>query len=138
MFYLKLTIHEDIVQMFELVMIGNESVNDLAECQSEAKSLLDEFYSVQFFLNDKGPTYLFKLRDISSNGPCILVKHDSFVHKKLKVGDILDMEYNQPESLGGKLFKTQIASKNSHDHYTGHSIVELSIIDNQNGQRDDT
>jgi hypothetical protein len=46
------------------------------------------------------------------------------------------MEYNQPESLSGKLFKTKIASKNSHDRYTGHSIVELSIIDNQSDQKD--
>ena len=118
--------------MFELVMIGDESVNDLVEHGSEAKTILEDYHSVEFFLNDKGPTYLFKLRNISSNGPCILVKQDSSVFKKLKVGDILDMEYNQPESLGGKLFKTQIASKNSHDRYTGHSIVELSIIDNQN------
>jgi len=118
--------------MFELVMIGDESVNDLVECGSEAKTISEEYYSVGFFLNDKGPTYLFKLRNISSNGPCILVKQDSYVFKELKVGDILDMEYNQPESLGGKLFKTQIASKNSHDRYAGHSIVELSIIDNQN------
>jgi hypothetical protein len=117
--------------MFKLVMIGNQSVNDLAECRSEARTILDEYYSVQFFLNDKGPTYLFKLRNISSNGPCILVKQESSVFKELKVGDILDMEYNQPESLGaGKLLKTQIASKNSHDRYTGHSIVELSVIDN--------
>lgn len=117
--------------MFELVMIGNQSVNDWAECTSKAKNVLDEYYSVQFFLNDKGPTYLFKLRNISSNGPCILVKQDSPVFKELKVGDILDMEYNQPESLGAsKQFKTQIASKNSHDLYTGHSIVELFIIDN--------
>ena len=122
--------------MFELVMIGNESVNDLVECRSEAKTILDEYYSVQFFLNDKGPTYLFKLRNISSNGPCILVKQNSSVFNELKVGDILDMEYNQPESLSaGKLFKTQITSKNSHDRYTGHSIVELSIIDNQNEQK---
>jgi hypothetical protein len=118
--------------MFELVMIGNEGVNDLVECKPEAKTISEEYYSVEFFLNDKGPTYLFKLRNISSNGPCILVKQDSSVFKELKVGDILDMEYNQPESLGGKLFKTQIASKNSHDRYAGHSIVELSIIDNQN------
>jgi len=122
--------------MFELVMVGNERVNDLVECRSDAKTILEEYYSVQFFLNDKGPTYLFKLRNISSNGPCILVKQDSSVFKELKVGDILDMEYNQPETLGGKLFKTKIASKNSHDRYTGHSIVELSIIDNQNDQKD--
>ena len=116
--------------MFELVMIGNQSVNDLAECRSEEKNILNEFYSVHFFLNGKKPSYLFKLRNISSNRPCILVKQDSSVFKELKVGDILDMEYNQPESLSGKLFKTKIASKNSHDRYTGYSIVELSIIDN--------
>ena len=116
--------------MFELVMIGNEKVNDLVECKSEAKTILEEYYSVQFFLSDTGPTYLFKLRNISSNGPCILVKQDSSVFKELNVGDILDMEYNPSESLGaGRLLKTQIASKNSHDRYTGHSIVELSIID---------
>lgn len=119
--------------MFELVMIGDEIVNDVVDCSPKAKTVLDEYYSVQFFLNDKGPTYLFKLRNISSNGPCILVKQDSSVFKELNVGDILDMEYNQPESLGSsKLLKTQIASKNSHDRYTGHSIIELSIIDHLN------
>jgi len=123
--------------MFELVMIENESANDLADCRPEAKTVLDEYYSVQFFLDDKGPTYLFKLRNISSDRLCILVKQDSSVFKELKVGDILDMEYNQPESFGaGRLFKTQIASKRSHDRYSGHSIVELFIIDNQNGKRD--
>jgi hypothetical protein len=117
--------------MFELVMIGNENVNDLVECRSEAKTILKEYYSVQFFLNDTGPTYLFKLRNISSNGPCILVKQDSSVFKELKVGDLMDMEYNRSESLGGsKTFKTLITSKIPHDHYTGYSIVELSIINN--------
>ena len=61
------------------------------------------------------------------------MKQDSPVFEELKVGDILDMEYNHSESLGtSKLLKTKIASKNSHDRYTGHSVVELSIIGNQN------
>jgi hypothetical protein len=120
--------------MFELIKIENQSVNDLAEYRSEAKTILDEFYSVQFFLNGKGIFYQFKLRNISSNRPCILVKKDSPVFTELQVGDILEMEYNKPESLeDSRLFKTQITSKNSHDFYTGHSIVELSIIDNQGG-----
>lgn len=118
--------------MFELVMIGNKSVDDLAECRNEAKTILDEFYSVQFFLSDKEILYQFKLRNISSNGPCILVKKDSPVFTELQVGDILDMEYSKPESLGAsELFKTQITSKKSHNRYTGHSIVELTIIDNR-------
>jgi hypothetical protein len=116
--------------MFELVMIGNKNLNDLAEFRTEAKTFLNEFYSVQFFLNDKEILYQFKLRNISSNGPCILVKQDSPVFTELQVGDILDMEYSKSESSGAsKLFKTKITSKNSHDCYTGHSIVELTIID---------
>jgi hypothetical protein len=112
-------------------MTGNERVNDSVEYRSEAKTNLDEYYSVQFFINGKGPGYLFKLRNISSNGLCILVKQDSSVFKKLNVGDILDMEYNQPGSFGaGILLKTRITSKIPHDRYTGHSIVELSVIDN--------
>ena len=117
--------------MFESSEAGNQSVIDMAEYRSEAKTILDEFYSVQFFLKGKGIFYQFKLRNTSSNRPCILVKKDSIVFTELQVGDILDMKYNNPESLdASRLFKTQITSKNSHDCYTGHSMVELSIIDN--------
>ena len=117
--------------MFELSEAGNQIVIDLAEYRSKAITILDEFYSVQFFLKGKGIFYQFKLRNTSSNRPCILVKKDSPVFTELQVGDILDMKYNNPESLGAsRLFKTRITSINSHDCYTGHSIVELSIIDN--------
>ncbi|MGA7146221.1 MAG: hypothetical protein WBY47_17105 [Desulfobacterales bacterium] len=117
--------------MFTLVITENESVNDSVACRSQEKPISDEYYSVQFFINGKGPGYLFKLRTISSNRPCILVKHDSSVFKELRVGDILDMEYIPPESFGvGTLLKTRITSKIPHDRYSGHSIVELSVIDN--------
>ncbi len=117
--------------MFKLVMIGNQSVNDLAECRSEAKTPLDGYDSVQFFLNEKKPPCLFRLRNKTSNKPYILVKKYSSVFNELKVGDILYMEYHQSESLGGgKLFKTLITSKIPHNRYTGHSLVELSISDN--------
>jgi hypothetical protein len=112
-------------------MIGNQNVNNLHECRFAAKTVLNGYYSVQFCLNGKGLSYLFRLRNNGSNKPYILVKKDSSVFSELKVGDILNMEYNQSESSGvGKIYKTQITSKNSHDHYTGYSIVELSIIDN--------
>ncbi len=117
--------------MFKLVAEEKENANDSVASRSEAKTILDEYYSVQFFINGKGPGYLFKLRTISSNRPCILVKQDSTVFKELNVGDILDMEYNQTESFGiGILLKTRITSKVPHDCYAGHCIVELSIIDN--------
>ena len=116
--------------MFELSKTGNQNVINLVEYRSEIKTLLDEFYSVQFFLKRKGIFYQFKLRTTSSNRPCILVKEESPVFTELQVGDILDMEYINPQSSdANSLFKTQITTKNAHDFYTGHSIIGLSIID---------
>lgn len=110
----------------------NISTNNLIGNRAKSRHILDKYHSVQFSLNNMGPVYLFKLRNISLNEPCILVKEDSSVLKQLKVGDILDMEYNLPGLSGHqKLFKTRITSKNSHDRFTGHSLVGLSIIEEQ-------
>lgn len=101
----------------------------LEERKFDSKAIIDTYYSVQFSLDDMGPTYLFKLRGYDVNGLSILVKKDSSVLKGLRVGDILDMEYNTPGSKGSsKLIKTQISSKNCHDRFKGHSLVGLSII----------
>jgi hypothetical protein len=109
----------------------NCDTNKLEEYGLETKTILNEYYSVHFFLDSKGPSYLFRLRNNTSSKPYILVRQDSSVFNELKVGDILDMEYNKSESSGGsKLLKTIITSKTPHDRYTGHSIIELSIINN--------
>ena len=103
--------------MFKLVMEEKYVSNNFMENKSESETILDVFYSVQFSLNGKGPMYIFKLRNTSTNEPCILVKKNSSVFKQLKVGDILNMEYNYPGLAGpSKSLKTQITSKNSNNH----------------------
>jgi len=117
--------------MFKLIRIENGFTDDLADCGLKARTILKEYHSVEFILNGRGPSYLFRLRNTPANRPYILVKQESSIFNELNVGDILDMEYNQPQSCGsGRLFKTQITSKIPHDRYAGHSIIELSIIDN--------
>ena len=117
--------------MFELIKIGNHNVIDLAEYRFKAKFILGGYHSVQFNLNGSELSYLFRLRFNISDRPYILVKQDSPVFKQLKVGDLMDMEYNRSKPLGGgKTFKTLITSKIPHDQYKGYSIVELSIINN--------
>lgn len=119
--------------MFKPVMEEKFASNNLVESKSESRTILDEYYSVQFSLSKMDPAYLFKLRNISGNGLCILVKQDSSAFKQLKVGDVVDMEYNPKEfSYPTKLLKTKITSKNCYDRFNGHSLVELSIIDNLN------
>ena len=117
--------------MFELIKTGNRNAIDLDVCRLKEKIILGEHHSVQFNLNGRSLSHLFRLRYNTSNGPYVLVKQDSYVFNELKVGDVLDMKYNQSESLNdSKTFKTLITSKIPHNSYTGHSIVELSIIDN--------
>ena len=53
--------------------MGEKITNNLAESKTVSRYIPDNYYSVQFSLNDMGPIYLFKLRDISLNAPCILI-----------------------------------------------------------------
>lgn len=105
------------------------ATKNFAGNEDESRTILDQYYSVQFSLSKMDPTYLFKLRNISDNGLCILVKQDSSAFKQLKVGNVVDMEYNPTESSGPtKLLKTQITSKNCYDRFKGHSLVELKVL----------
>ena len=123
-----------ILKIFRLVatletMEEKTVTKNFAESKAESRTILDNYYSVQFTLSRMDPAYLFKLRDISSNGLCILVKQDSSAFKQLKVGDVVNMEYNPTESSGpSKLLKTQITSKNCYDRFKGHSLVELKVL----------
>ena len=112
-----------------LPMEEKTAVDNFTEIRSELRTILDKYYSVQFSLSKMDPAYLFKLRNISGNGLCILVKQDSSAFKQLNVGDILNMEYNPAESSDPtKLLKTQITSKNCYDRFKVHSLVELKVL----------
>jgi hypothetical protein len=108
------------------------SPNNSPKNRAKSRNILIKFFSVRFSLDDRGSVYPFKLRNQSTDEPCILVKKDSYVFKQLEVGDILYMEYSSSElSKSNKLLKTQIISKNSHDRFARHFRVGLSIIDEQ-------
>ena len=122
----------ELAQMKEVETMDKQAATNITssmEIASDSKTIINKYYSVQFFLNDTGLTYLFKLRNTSENGLCILAKKESIISEKLKVGDILDMEYNPMGSSDLLILKTLINSKNSHDCVSGHSLIGLSILD---------
>jgi hypothetical protein len=118
--------------MYTLVMEEKTDTHFLGGSRSGSSFLLEGYYSVQFSINNKSPSYIFKLHNTSLNRLCIVVKDDSFVFKQLQIGDILNMEYNQPGTPdSSKSLKTKITSKIAHDHFAGHSLVGLSVMDKQ-------
>ena len=93
-----------------------------------------KFHSVEMKLASL-PIYLFKLKDVSENGACFMVKEGSAILKHLKVGQILNMRYHaEDESEPSEVFKSEIKyiTKALEKPYKGHYLVGIIIREKQN------
>ena len=76
------------------------------------------------------PLYQFKLKDISDNGTCILVKEDSAMIKHLEVGQSVSLKFHpdSPAENNG-YFKGIIKhiTKIEAGRYKGHCLVGVQI-----------
>jgi hypothetical protein len=80
------------------------------------------------------PIYLFKLKDVSANGACFMIKEGSAILKHLKVGQILNMRFNmEDETEPVEIFKSEIKyiTKALEKPYTGHYLVGIMIREKQ-------
>jgi len=113
-------------------MNDDTRIGKVDDKRSEPRTVLDQYYSVEFLLKEPGNIYQFKLRDLSSKGLCIIVNESSAVLKHVKIGETLDMKFHPPDASGrAESLKTQIRhiSKNDHKPFKGHFLIGLSIID---------
>jgi hypothetical protein len=56
-------------------------------------SIIEQPYSVEIALGRSIPIYHLKVKDISGDGLCILVKEDSSILNLLEIGQVLEMKY---------------------------------------------
>jgi hypothetical protein len=113
-------------------MIETTGTDNAEEKRSESRTILDLYYSVEFFAKGTGYVYQFKLRDMSSKGLCILVNEGSVALNYLKVGETLDMKYSPPDGSGPtESLKTQIKhiTKKELDSGRAQYLIGLSIIE---------
>ena len=104
------------------------------ERRSEARSIIDQYYSVEFSLSGCSFVYQFRIWNISSKGICVLVKDDSDLLNHLKVGDILNLKYYTTDSSKPiEFLKTEIEhiTKDEQGRFKGVYLVGLSILGNQ-------
>ena len=103
--------------------------------RTEPREVLGRYHRVEFLLSPPGPAYMFKLRDLSSKGMGIIVRRDSAVLRALRVGDVMEMHYFEPDGrIPAERLRTEIR------HITGpdkdgplqdHSMVGLMILGRQ-------
>ncbi len=109
----------------------NRGKDDSDEARSEHRVIVARYNSVEFSLDNLVPSYVFKVRDLSSSGLGVLVKENSQVLAHIKVGDILSLKYHgSGEETTVDHYKTEIRHITEDDkRFPGHRLVGLSILE---------
>ncbi len=103
--------------------------HDFMDRRSEPRKGADRLCSAEISLSGV-PIHRFKLKDISLNGACIVIKEDSSMMSHLKVGQVLNMKYYTPVKKNRPdLLKTEIKhiTKPKQGRFKGHYLVGCVI-----------
>jgi hypothetical protein len=115
--------------------MGKEkSPGQSVERRSELRKNEEPMRSVELKLPSL-PIYLFKVKDSSKNGFCLLVKEDSNILEHIHVGQILNIRsYSEDnmESAEILLSKIKHITKKDESPYTGHQLVGLMVLEKRN------
>ena len=114
-------------------MAEEVSAKHLSERRAEPRHPSRRFHSVEMKLASL-PIYLFKLKDVSANGACFMVKEGSDILKHLKVGQMLNMRYHaEDETQPSEVFKSEIKhiTKALEKPYKGHYLIGIIIREKQ-------
>lgn len=92
----------------------------------------DSYHSVEFSIKGIELSYQFKIWNTANMSMCVLVKEDSAILPRLKVGDTLDMKFYSGESdYPTNSIKTSIRHISKDEgRFRGHYLVALEILEN--------
>ena len=110
-------------------MADNKNTPKGKENRSDPRTIVKDYYSVEFQIKGTGFIYQFKLWDESAHGLSILVKESSSVLPLLKVNDTLEMNYFKDDPTGNmKTLNTKIVhiTKQESGRFAGHFLIGLS------------
>ena len=105
-----------------------------AERRSELRKNEEPMRSVELKLPSL-PIYLFKVKDSSQNGFCLLIKEDSNILEHIHVGQILNIRsYSEDNMVSSEILLSEIKhiTKKDKSPYTGHQLVGLMILEKRN------
>ncbi|MGD2125072.1 MAG: hypothetical protein PVG99_03275 [Desulfobacteraceae bacterium] len=98
----------------------------------EPQKGFDQYHSAEFSVDGLDLAYQFRIWNVAPASMCVLVKEDSDLLSRLKVGDTLDVKYYSPRSSCPSNYqKTAIShiTKNDQGRLKGHYLVGLEILE---------
>lgn len=113
-------------------MKDTSRTDNFVERRSEPRKRPDAYHSVELSVDGLEFSYQFKLYNIASKSMCVIIKEDSEILPRLKVGDTINMRYYSKDSpYPSRDLATAIRhiTKNESGRLKGHYLVGLEIID---------
>lgn len=104
---------------------------DISDRRSEQRQPSLKYHSVEMKLASL-PIYLFKLKEVSSNGASFMVKEDSAILKHLKVAQVLNMRYHaDDEKQPSEVYRSEIKhiTKALENPHKGHYAVGIRLLE---------
>lgn len=98
--------------------------------QPEGKT--DQLYSAEFFIEGLNVCYQFRIWKSNSSSLALLVKEDSDILKRLKVGDMLSVKYYSENSgypSESKATAIRHITREEQGPLRGHYLVGLEILE---------
>jgi hypothetical protein len=107
---------------------------DPVERRAEPRKQAPQYHSVELSINGLSFSYQFKIWNMASKSMCVMVREDSAVLSRLKVGDKLSMKYYTNElSCPVEQLETEIRHITKDEgRFKGHYLVGLSIVNDEN------
>ena len=107
------------------------------ERKTESQKRVIQYNSVEFSFKGVEAVYQFKIWTTRSVNLCVIIRENSSVLPRMKVGDILNVKYNFRNSAYlSEYLKTAIRFiiKQSKGRFKGHYVVGFEILKNQDHQ----
>ena len=100
--------------------------------RSEPRSIVDEYYSVEFSVSGLEMTFQFRIWNVSTRGLCLLVRPESDILSHLRVGETIRMKfYRENASKPADFINTKIHHITQDDtgKFRGHYLIGLGIAE---------
>ena len=101
------------------------------EIQAECGKSLDNYHSVEFYIDGMAIPYQFRIWDMAPESINVLIRDDSGILPLIKEGDILDMKYYSHGSVyPSEKIPTAIrhVTRKIQGRLKGHHLVGLEIL----------
>lgn len=94
----------------------------------------DQFQSVEFSIEGLALAYQFKIWNLASSMMCVVVREDSSIVQKLRVGDVVNMKYytnGYAAPIECRHTAIRHITKDEEGPFRGHYVVGLEIVEQQ-------